>query len=86
MVSLFIIFELLQEEEINYIFSLLAEKPLDSTLNPYRVNQIINGVLMQKINQIEKENPTLLAKLQTAASIPLQKIFAPSVRRSFPNV
>jgi flavin-dependent dehydrogenase len=86
MVSLFIIFELLQEEEINYIFSLLAEKPLDSTLNPYRVNQIINGVLMQKMNQIQKENPALLAKLQTAASIPLRKIFAPSVRRSFPNV
>jgi flavin-dependent dehydrogenase len=86
MVSLFIIFELLQEEEVNYIFSLLAEKPLDSTLNPYRVNQIINGVIMQKMNQIQKENPTLLAKLQTAASTPLRKIFAPSVRRSFPNV
>jgi len=86
MVSLFLLFELLQEEEINYLFSLLAEKPLERTLNPYRVNQIINGVLMQKMNQIQKENPALLAKLQTAASIPLRKIFAPSVRRSFPNV
>ena len=86
MVSLFIIFELLQEEEVNYIFSLLAEKPLDRTLNPYRVNQIINGVIMQKIDQIQKENPGLLAKIQAAASVPLRKIFGASVRRSFPNV
>jgi hypothetical protein len=85
-VYLFIIVELLQEEEVNYIFSLLAEKPLDSTLNPYRVNQIINGVLMQKMSQIQIENPTLMAKLQAAASTPLRKIFAPSVRRSFPNM
>ena len=86
MVSLFIIFELLQEGEINYIFSLLAERPLERTLNPYRVNRIINSVIMQKINQIQKENPALLAKLQSAASVPLQKVFASSVRRSFPNV
>lgn len=85
-ISLFGLFELINEEDVNYLFSLLDEKPLEVTLNPYRANQIINGVLMQKMAQIQKENPQFLAKLQAAATIPLEKILAPSVRRAFPNV
>jgi flavin-dependent dehydrogenase len=84
-ISLFGLFELLKEEDVNYLFSLLDEKPLEVTLNPYRANQIINGVLMQKMPQIQKENPQFMAKLQAAATIPLEKILAPSVRRAFPN-
>jgi flavin-dependent dehydrogenase len=85
-ITLFGLFELLKEEDVNYLFSLLDEKPLEVTLNPYRANQIINGVLMQKMAQIQKENPQFLAKLQAAATIPLEKILAPSVRRAFPNI
>ncbi len=85
-ISLFGLFELLKEEDVNYLFSLLDEKPLEVTLNPYRANQIINGVLMQKMPQIQKENPQFMAKLQAAATIPLEKILAPSVRRAFPNI
>ncbi|MBW2184030.1 MAG: FAD-dependent monooxygenase [Deltaproteobacteria bacterium] len=84
-ISLFGLFELLKEEDVNYLFSLLDEKPLEVTLNPYRANQIINAVLMQKMAQIQKENPQFMAKLQAAATIPLEKILAPSVRRAFPN-
>jgi flavin-dependent dehydrogenase len=84
-ITLFGLFELLKEEDVNYLFSLLDEKPLEVTLNPYRANQVINGVLMQKMPQIQKENPQFMAKLQAAATIPLEKILAPSVRRAFPN-
>lgn len=85
-ITLFGLFELLVEEDVNYLFSLLDEKPLEVTLNPYRANQIINGVLMQKMAQIQKENPQFMAKLQAAATIPLEKILASSVRRAFPNI
>ena len=85
-ITLFGLFELLKEEDVNYLFSLLDEKPLEVTLNPYRANQVINGVLMQKMAQIQKENPQFMAKLQAAATIPLEKILAPSVRRAFPNI
>jgi len=84
--SIFGVFELLEEEDINYLFSMLDEKPLEVTLNPYRANGIINGVIMQKIGQIQKENPQFLIKLQTAATIPLEKVLASSIRRAFPNV
>ena len=84
--SLVGVFELLQEEDINYFFSLLDEKPLEATLNPYRANQVINGVLMQKVNQIKKDNPQFMTKLQIAAKLPLLKVLASSLRRSFPNV
>jgi len=83
--SLFGIFEILEEEEVNYLFSLLAEKTLEPTLNPYRVQQVINGVLLQKFSQIQKERPQFLAKLQHAATLPIEKILAPSIRRAFPN-
>ena len=85
-ITLFGIFELMDEDDVNYLFSLLDEKPLDVTLNPYRANQIINQVIMQKVGQIQKENPQFLAKLQASAAIPLEKILEPSVRRAFPNV
>ena len=84
-ITLFGLFELIEEEDVNYLFSLLDEKPLEVTLNPYRANQIINGVLTQKIGQIQKENPQFMTKLQAAATTPLEKILAPSVRRAFPN-
>jgi hypothetical protein len=41
---------------------------------------------MEKVAQIQKENPQFLAKLQASAEIPLEKILEPSVRRAFPNV
>jgi hypothetical protein len=85
-ITLFGIFELMDEDDVNYLFSLLDEKPLDVTLNPYRANQIINQVIMEKVAQIQKENPQFLAKLQASAAIPLEKILEPSVRRAFPNV
>lgn len=84
-ITLFGIFELMDESDVNYLMSLLAEKPLEATLNPYRANQIINGVLMQKVGQIQKENPQFLNKLQASAAIPLEKILETSVRRAFPN-
>ena len=83
--TLFGIFELMDESDVNYLFSLLDEKPLEVTLNPYRANQIINQVIMQKVAQIQKENPQFLAKLQAASTIPLEKVLEPSVRRAFPN-
>lgn len=83
--SIYGVFELLEEEDINYLFSLLAEKPLEPTLNPFRVNQIINEAIMQKIGQIQQENPQFLGKLQTAAAVPIEKTLASSIRRAFPN-
>jgi hypothetical protein len=73
------------EQDINYLFGLLAEKPLEPTLNPYTVSEQINGVIMQKIGQIQQENPQFMAKLQTAATVPLENIMMNSVRRAFPN-
>jgi hypothetical protein len=84
-INLFALFEVLEEQDINYLFSLLAEKPLEPTLNPYTVSEQINGVIMQKIGQIQQENPQFLAKLQTAATVPLENIMMNSVRRAFPN-
>jgi hypothetical protein len=83
--TLFGIFELMDEADVNYLFSLLGEKPLEVTLNPYRANQIINQVIMEKVGQIQKENPQFLAKLQAASTIPLERVLEPSVRRAFPN-
>jgi hypothetical protein len=84
-IGLFAMFEILEEEDMNYLFSLLAEKPLEATLNPYRASELINGVVFQKIGQIQCENPQFLAKLQRAASMPLEVIMTPSVRRAFSN-
>jgi len=84
-VDLFALFELLEEDDVNYLFSLLIDKPLEATLNPYSVSQQINGVLMQKMGTIQQENPRFLAKLQTAATAPLKSIMVGSVRRAFPN-
>ena len=64
---------------------IICEKPLEVTLNPYRANQIINQVIMEKVGQIQKENPQFLAKLQAASTIPLERVLEPSVRRAFPN-
>jgi len=84
-ISLFGIFEVLGEEDINYFFGLLAEKPLDPTLNPYRASQLMNGVVVQKISQIQQENPQFLAKLQKAATLPIERIMSSAARRAFPN-
>jgi flavin-dependent dehydrogenase len=83
-IGLFATFEALNEEDMNYIFS-LATEPLECTLNPYRFPHILNGLILQKIGKIQQENPQLLVKLQTMATVPLEKIFVPSTRRSFLN-
>lgn len=79
-------FEVLHEEDINYLFSLLSTEPLEPTLNPYRVGKILNESLMQKVNQIKHENTKFLVKLQTLATVHIEKILESSIRRSFPNV
>lgn len=84
-IGLFAMFEILNEEDVNYLFSLLAENPLEATLNPYRASELINGVIFQKIGQIQKENLQFLDKLKRAATVPLEIIMAPSVRRAFSN-
>lgn len=67
-IGLFAMFEILDEEDVNYLFSLLAENPLEATLNPYRASELINGVIFQKIGQIQMENPQFLDKLKRAAA------------------
>ncbi len=85
-IGLFAVFEILDEADINYFFSLLADKPLEATLNPYRASQLMNRVIFQKIAQIQQENPRFLAKLQAAGTLPLEKIMQSSLRRAFPNM
>lgn len=84
-INLFALFEVLEEEDVNYLLSLLTDKPLEATLNPYKVSDQINGILMQKMGQIQQENPQFLGKLSKAGMLPLEKIMEGSVRRAFPN-
>jgi len=83
--GLFAMFEVMEEDDINYLFSLLEGENLEPTLNPYRAGKIMNGVVMSKIGQIEKENPTFMAKLQKLATSPVELFFRDSARKSFPN-
>ena len=75
----------LAEDDINYLFSLLEGENLEPTLNPYRAGKIMNGVVMSKLGQIEKENPKFMAKLQMLATSPVELFFKASARKSFPN-
>ena len=66
----------LNAEDVRYVYSLL-DKPLPCTLNPHKMEELVNAAIFEQLPTIEAERPEILEKFQKIASEPLEELLKP---------
>ena len=63
----------LNEKDVCYLYSLLA-KPLPGTLNPHKLQELMNTAIGEHLPRIEAERPEILEKFHRIATEPLEEL------------
>jgi digeranylgeranylglycerophospholipid reductase len=63
-------------EDIAYVYGLI-EKPLPCTLNPHKLQELMNAAIGEKMAVILKQRPDIIAKFQKIATDPLEELLKP---------
>ncbi len=66
----------LNEEDVSYVYTLL-DKPLPSTLNPHKLQGLMNAAIFDKLPTIQAERPEIIEKFQKIATDPLLELLKP---------
>lgn len=66
----------LNEEDVSYVYTLL-DKPLPSTLNPHKLQGLMNAAIFEKLPTIQAERPEIIEKFQKIATDPLLELLKP---------
>lgn len=67
---------LLSAEDVCYLYCLL-NKPLPCTLNPHKLEGLMNTAILERLQAIEAERPEIIEKFQRIASEPLEELLKP---------
>ena len=63
----------LKEDDVSFVYNLL-DKPLPCTLNPHKMQELMNAAIFEKIPAIQAERPEILEKFQRTATEPLEEL------------
>jgi len=63
----------LNEEDVSYVYSLL-DKPLPCTLNPHKLQELMNAAIFENLPKIQTERPEIIEKFQKIATEPLEEL------------
>ncbi|MCK5512965.1 MAG: hypothetical protein KAJ00_00570, partial [Deltaproteobacteria bacterium] len=63
----------LNAEDVRYVYSLL-DKPLSCTLNPHKLEELMNAAILERLPVIQTERPEILDKMQKIATEPLEDL------------
>jgi flavin-dependent dehydrogenase len=63
----------LKEEDVGYVYALL-DKPLPCTLNPHKLQELMNAAIFEQMSRIQAERPEILEKFQKIATEPLEEL------------
>jgi flavin-dependent dehydrogenase len=63
----------LDADDVRYVYSLL-DKPLPSTLNPHKLEELMNAAILERVSDIQSERPEILEKFQRLATEPLEEL------------
>jgi len=74
----------LTTEDMDFLFSHI-EEALPSSLDPYKVSNLIGGAMAKIAPTIQKKRPELIAKLMKVRTKPLSELISNTIRRGFPN-
>ena len=77
-------FYVLSEDDANYLFGLL-QKPLPSTLNPHRLQELMNTAILEQFATIQAERPEIIGKFQQMQVKPLEELLQPLQRVQIPG-
>ena len=66
----------LNEEDVSYVYTLL-DKPLPGTLNPHKLQGLMNAAIFEKLPVIQAERPEIIEKFQKIATDPLLELLKP---------
>jgi flavin-dependent dehydrogenase len=66
----------LNEEDVSYVYTLL-DKPLPSTLNPHKLQDLMNAAIFEKLSTIQAERPEIIEKFQKIATDSLLELLKP---------
>ena len=58
---------------IKDVYSLL-DKPLPCTLNPHKLEELMNAAILERVPAIQSERPEILEKFQRLATEPLEEL------------
>jgi hypothetical protein len=63
----------LKEDDVIFVYNLL-DKPLPCTLNPHKMQELMNAAILEKMPVIQAERPEILEKFQRIATEPLEEL------------
>ena len=63
----------LSEEDVSYVYGLL-DKPLPCTLNPHKLQELMNAAIFEQLPTIQAERPEVIEKFQKIATDPLEEL------------
>jgi flavin-dependent dehydrogenase len=63
----------LDADDVRYVYSLL-DKPLPCTLNPHKLEELMNAAILERVPAIQSERPEILEKFQRLATEPLEEL------------
>lgn len=66
----------LNAEDIAYVYGLI-EKPLPCTLNPHKLQELMNAAIAERMERIQRQRPDILTKFQQIAAAPLEELLKP---------
>ncbi|MCG7852013.1 MAG: NAD(P)/FAD-dependent oxidoreductase [Methanosarcinaceae archaeon] len=66
----------LNEDDVSYVYTLL-DKPLPGTLNPHKLQSLMNAAIFEKLPTIQAERPEIIEKFQKIATDPLLELLKP---------
>ena len=64
-----------QDEEIDYLFGLVAGEVLEGSINQYKIPRLLWNAIFQHKEQIEREKPELSRKIEEIHQMTLQEAF-----------
>ena len=63
----------LKEDDVIFVYNLM-DKPLPCTLNPHKMQALMNAAILEKMPVIQAERPEILEKFQKIATEPLEEL------------
>jgi flavin-dependent dehydrogenase len=66
-----------QDDELDYLFALIADETLEGTYNQYKTPRLLWGAILQHTGHIQKERPELFEKIQGNNTLSLEHVFQP---------
>jgi flavin-dependent dehydrogenase len=66
-----------KDDELDYLFSLIADVTLEGTYNQYKTPRLLWGAILRHAGRIQKERPKLFEKIQGNNALSLEHVFQP---------